>query len=197
MRTSLALSFLCLALVACHRHPVSTATPQNFAEIEEYAVYRVVVQSPNITSAKTQLIVIQRETGMDFLTGRMDETLASIQPDSPDLSPEIIADFKAKNQQSVLLKALFNTTVETSFISQAEFTSLFDNGDGWEKFYARFPGASGIITLSRVGFNQSMDTALVYIGQGSGWLNGAGYFVVLKKIDGVWGIRKQMMAWIS
>jgi hypothetical protein len=71
------------------------------------------------------------------------------------------------------------------------------NQNGWEMFYSRHPDTPGITSVSRVGFNAAMDQALVYIGTESHWLAGAGYYVLMKKVDGVWGIDQQVMTWIS
>jgi hypothetical protein len=42
-----------------------------------------------------------------------------------------------------------------------------------------------------------MDQALVYAGNQSHWLAGAGYFYLLSKKDGVWVIQADTMVWIS
>jgi hypothetical protein len=71
------------------------------------------------------------------------------------------------------------------------------NQDGWQVFYARFPEAPGIISLSRVGFNDRLDQALVYLGNQSHWLAGAGHFYLLKKVNGAWTVDQKVMTWIS
>jgi hypothetical protein len=83
-------------------------------------------------------------------------------------------------------------------LSQAEMRQIFSqNRDGWQLFYEKYPVAPGITTLSRVGFNTTLDQALVYVGTLSHWLAGAGYYVLLKKVNGVWIVDQQVMSWIS
>jgi hypothetical protein len=64
-------------------------------------------------------------------------------------------------------------------------------------FYERYPNTPGITTLSRVGFNEPLDQALVYIGTMSHWKAGVGYYVLLSKVNGSWLVEQQVMTWIS
>jgi hypothetical protein len=83
-------------------------------------------------------------------------------------------------------------------LSQGEMSQIFSqNRDGWQLFYEQYPDAPGITTLSRVGFNNTHDQALVYVGTISHWLAGAGYYVLLKKVNGSWMVDQQVMTWIS
>jgi hypothetical protein len=83
-------------------------------------------------------------------------------------------------------------------LTEENMRQIFNiNQNGWDVFYADYPGAPGITTLSRVGFNDAMDQALVYVGTQSHWLAGAGYIVLLVKVEGVWVIDQQVMTWIS
>jgi hypothetical protein len=71
------------------------------------------------------------------------------------------------------------------------------NQDGWQLFYEQYPGTPGITTISQVGFNVNFDQALVYVGTMSHWLAGAGYFMLLNKVNGAWIVDQQVMSWIS
>ena len=51
--------------------------------------------------------------------------------------------------------------------------------------------------ISQVGFNETLDQALVYVGTMSHWLAGAGYYVLLNKVNGAWIVDQQVMTWIS
>ena len=67
-------------------------------------------------------------------------------------------------------------------LTQNDKSQLFNqNQDGWQLFYEKYPDAPGITALSRVGFNQTLDQALVYVGTQSQWLAGAGYYLLLKR----------------
>ena len=83
-------------------------------------------------------------------------------------------------------------------MSLADRQALFSiNQDGWTLFYNRYPDAPGIITFSRVGFNEAIDQALCYVGFQSQLLSGAGYYFLLKKVNGNWVVDQQVMTWVS
>ncbi|HNW92689.1 MAG TPA: hypothetical protein PKM88_07270 [bacterium] len=63
--------------------------------------------------------------------------------------------------------------------------------------YARYPGAQGITSFSRVGFNQDKTEALVYVGTTRGFLWGYGGTMLLRKQDGRWRKVQQFVSWIS
>jgi len=66
-----------------------------------------------------------------------------------------------------------------------------------EEFYKRYPGSSGLIILSRVGFNAAMNQAMIYIQHRCGGLGGTGYYVLLEKTADKWNLAKQNMVWVS
>jgi hypothetical protein len=83
-------------------------------------------------------------------------------------------------------------------LSQDEKNAMFGiNQDGWQVFYAKYPDAPGILTFSRVGFDTALDQALVYVGDQSHFLAGAGHYVLLKKVNSAWTIDQKVMTWIS
>lgn len=67
----------------------------------------------------------------------------------------------------------------------------------WDAFYKAYPGAQGHMTLSRVGFNQTLDEALVYVTNGAGELAWEGYYLLLSKVDRAWKVTADMMHGVS
>jgi hypothetical protein len=72
----------------------------------------------------------------------------------------------------------------------------------WEEsstFRALYPGAKGIMQLSRVGFNSSLDQALVYDGYERSCTGtfGDGYIYFLQKCTGGWLVTYQERVWLS
>src|ERR1051325_5761005 len=67
----------------------------------------------------------------------------------------------------------------------------------WKAFYRQYPDASGLIGVSRVGFNFDAAQAVVYIEIGCGGLCGNGYIAHLQR--GMWGWKVQKLEhlWIS
>jgi hypothetical protein len=82
------------------------------------------------------------------------------------------------------------------FITEEQAGELFKAGDeaGWEVFHTRFPDAQGIYALSRVGFNEEGNQALVYMGLQSQDFTG-GYYSFLGKDEDMWTSLGSFMIW--
>ena len=116
----------------------------------------------------------------------------------PQLGKDILRDFEQKNENPSLLQRRFTLACEYVLVSRREIESIFfNNGDGWDDFYTKYPGSQGILTLSRVGFNDAKDTAVLYSGSQSNWLNGHGSMVLMKKIAGRWTVLDGATMWVS
>jgi hypothetical protein len=189
----IALSFF---MVACTARPVSTPTPAaDQIEVEEQAVYAFLLPK----MYKNRGYVIMATTATDA-TGvdNTSQTLDYILQNMHGVAPETVNSFRARNDTSYPIRPDMALGSPYSLLTQAGRSRIFgQNQSGWEVFYNRYPQAPGITTLSRVGFNVTFDQALVYIGTQSNWQVGAGYYVLLKKTNGVWNIDQQVMAWIS
>jgi len=48
-----------------------------------------------------------------------------------------------------------------------------------------------------VGFNNSLDQAVIYVGNMAGPLIGSGFYYLMEKKNGEWVIKEQVMVWIS
>jgi hypothetical protein len=189
-------AFTVLFLAACAATPTSVPTlSANQIDIEEQAVYTAVLQE--MFSASSFVIMDTTATdpgGVENTT----QTLDYVQQNMHGMAPEIVDSFRVRNEAAYSIRPDMDLGVEYVLLSQAEKNQIFgQNQSGWEIFYNRYPNAPGITTLSRVGFNAALDQALVYLGTQSDWLAGAGYYILLKKANGVWTIDQKVMTWIS
>jgi hypothetical protein len=67
-------------------------------------------------------------------------------------------------------------------VRQSKLIAFFEKGRGrWKDFYQKFPQAQGITLLSRVGFDEKSDRALVCEGTMTANLGGWGYFMLLER----------------
>jgi hypothetical protein len=175
--------FLAVLLTACtDGTPVPVSTPSTEQlNVEEQAVYVALFQM----LYSTQTYVIMDTTATSPVgVGDMASTLDRIVQDMRGLDPRTADNFRFGSGYVLL--------------SQSEMSQMFSpNRDGWQVFYEQYPDAPGITTLSRAGFNNTFDQALVYIGTMSHYLAGAGYYVLLNKVNGAWMIDQQVMTWIS
>lgn len=170
------------------------AGPEN-GLAEEYQVYSALIR----TLYNNELIVIEDTTAeLDSGLFLPSDAVRSIKNHHPELGDKIWSDFETKNQTPSLLERRFTLGVEYVLISKQEITSIFsENAGGWDDFYAKYPGSQGILTLSRVGFNEARDTAVLYAGNQSHWVAGEGNIVVMKKTAGRWTVLGETMIWIS
>lgn len=84
-----------------------------------------------------------------------------------------------------------------TLISNQEAKSYFENSNTFLSLREKYPRSSGRITmLSRVGFNKTMNEALVYAWAYCGGDCGGGGYYLLRKEDGIW-IVKDKKIWIS
>jgi len=184
-------------LAACSpATPTPVPTPSNEQiELEETAVYAAALKG--LYDAPSYVLISTTDTdagGVDS-TG---ETLGYVLENLHDVAPETVEGFRRRNAQASALRLDLDLGAPYSLLSRAGMSELFSqNQDGWQVFYDRYPEAWGITSLSRVGFNAALDQALVYVGTQSHWLAGAGYYLLLIKVNGAWIIDQQVMTWIS
>ena len=189
-------SLLSIILAACTVKPAQVPTasaPQ--MDAEEQSVYAVVLQK--LYTASNYVIMGTTATGL-LGTQDMSSTLDHVLLNMHNYSTETADSFRARNDAAYPLRPDMEIGASYVLLTQNDKTQLFNqNQDGWQLFYEKYPDAPGITALSRVGFNQALDQALVYAGTQSQWLAGAGYYLLLKKVNGVWIVDQQVMTWIS
>ena len=188
--------FLAVILAACTGTPAPASTPSaEQMDTEEQAVYAALLR--NLYSAASYVIMdttATGPTGVEDTASTLDHTVQNMH--AVDL--ETADSFRVRNDAAYPVPPDMDLGSGYVLLSQSEMSQIFSqNRDGWQLFYEQYPDAPGITTLSRVGFNKSLDQALVYVGTISHWLAGAGYYILLKKVDGSWIVDQQVMTWIS
>lgn len=172
---------------------------------EEYSVYSELLNS-QYKSDKLQQFVINSETvGKDkqpFIGLR--GGLAPSGAKRPDADPSTLSDFDANYDRSILLERRFDLKVPYVLVTSDELHAIFGpdaSGQfgmgGWTGFYKQYPGAVGILGLSRVGLSSKKDQALVYVEIQKNLLGGSGRFFVLSRTDKTWEVQKQVVMWFS
>jgi hypothetical protein len=193
-----------LEKTAAPETPSATPTPslsptlsEDARRQEEYALYDVLLERCCIC-AGVQRIVIQDRTSVSYLHLEEERMRDYLKDSFPEAGAELFADFFSRNEASVSLVRNFDVEVPVILISKEEITKFFGaGGDGWNGFHQAYPGAQGILQLSRVGFNAAVNQALIYAGNQSDDLAGAGYVYLMEKRDGIWSMENSIMVWIS
>jgi hypothetical protein len=166
------------------------ASPGHCEEGEDLAVYRAVLSGARY-SGKT--IVVQE------MSNRGGELMNNIEQ-ARGVSGEAIRDYKLRNLEPESLRWIGSISPRIEFLSEDEMDQIFpENATAypWSDFYKRFPGSTGLVTLSNVGFNGDHTQALVYVANVCGGLCGSGEFVVLKKVRGRWVVERTDQLWVS
>jgi hypothetical protein len=176
----------------------TTAVASDERLAEEYEAYSALIQSVYIDATRPALIVIEDTTAKadaSALSPRL--AVGAMGSLWPELGDEILSDFKTKNQTPSVLVRRFTLSVKYAFISEQELASISSVNSGWEDFYAKYPGSQGILTLSRAGFNEAKDTAVLYTENQYHSAGGEGDVVLMKKTAGRWTVQGEAMIWES
>lgn len=112
---------------------------------------------------------------------------------------EAIQDFLSKSCIVGALSKTFHTDLPRTFISvdNVHFKDWPVDKNGSKSFEQLFPGASGIISFSHVGFDSTLHEAIVSTSFICGGLCGTGHRCVLKKKWGRWEVANKWIAWVS
>jgi hypothetical protein len=115
------------------------------------------------------------------------------------LRTETVEDFLEKTCTAGHLSRTFQTDLPRSFVTSENihFKGWPIEKDGPLSFENLFPGASGVISFSRVGFDSGLDEAIVSSSLNCGFLCGEGWRYILKKRHGKWEVESKRMVWVS
>ena len=128
----------------------------------------------------------------------LEKTAESLRKKAPALQRATIDSFRTANSQQAFLHRSIRSPIDYELVTSAQLEPIFCKHCGdWPEYYKRFPGASGIVTWSRVGFNSDGTQALFYESYRCGGLCGTGRYVLMEKKNGSWMIRTDIVVWVS
>ena len=190
------LLLLALLLADCTARPTPIPKPSaDQIDVEEQAVYAAVLKQ--MYSASTFVIMDTTTTDLSGI-GNSNQTIDYVLQNMHDVTQATVDSFRGRNEAAHPILRDMDLGAAYILLSQVQRNQIFaQNQSGWEVFYSNYPNTPGITTLSSVGFNTTFDQALVYIGTQSNWLAGAGYYILLKKGNGVWTIDQKVITWVS
>ncbi len=190
--SSVLFGFFALLLAACSSLLPSARPMPSQAEIdrEEQAVYATFFRD-----IKGPAILLL-DTATDISPDSQGQNYDYVRSGLKSLSRETLDNFQERNRQPGRLAPDMQLGVEYVLLSPEHLSAIFQQPNSWEVFYRKYSDA-GYSEFSRVGFNRSLDQALVYMGHMSGPLAGAGNYYLMEKTNGQWEIKEQVMVWIS
>ena len=181
----------------------ATSSPVGSEEADEYAVYSAVIRNSFLEDG-VKLLVIQNRTlfyaNPDYLKSTTPEQrIQDMKHYYPSVDEFALRDFDSKHLKSVEIAPNLDLPVKYVLINKDDFDESSDEKARHvvHDFYQRYPGARGIIALSRVGFNRARDQAFVRVEFTFCPLCGHGDRVFLKKEFGKWRVVDTFFGWAS
>jgi hypothetical protein len=171
----------------------ASATQPSQADIdrEEQAVYSV------FGAESTGPMLILQRTSTNIAGENPKETRAHIHNSFETVSNETVESYLARNTQPSELSRDMDLDDDYILLNEEELAKITRPQNWRAILQERYPGSNGYLIFSRVGFNRSLDQAVIYVGHVEGPLMGAGYYYLLEKQDGKWAIQDEVMIWIS
>ena len=119
--------------------------------------------------------------------------------DAGSLRADTIQDFIEKSCSVGRLSTSFHTDFPRVFIDpRSVYIDMVPIHEIGQKDFAKeFPGARGIISLSHVGFDPTLDEAVVSASFFCGDLCGTGWRYILRKKRGNWTVASKLIIWVS
>ena len=182
---------LALNLLACSVFTPAAPTPSAAdIEKEEQAVYSYFV-------AENSRALILQDTSTNMSSDDPQQTVDYIKSGLKGVSSETLDNYLERNKQPGQLSPTMNLGVDYVLLSREELVNISNQPNWGELLTEKYPGTHGYIIFSRAGFNNTLDQAVIYVGNVAGPLMGAGYYYLMEKQNGQWLMKQQVMAWIS
>lgn len=113
----------------------------------------------------------------------------------PSLDNDAYLDFIDKNKTKIQIDSVHNFPGTIAYVTRQEIENIFKQG-GWDDYYKTYR-FKPMIKISRPGLNKDMTQAFIYYSSSSGALSGAGFYLILEKVDNKWIVKESLLAWIS
>jgi hypothetical protein len=174
---------------------------------EEYEVYSAVIAyrfrpgashpPPPVVDIKRELILVSSLTMTDSKSNSGFDNASKAVP--AGMEPRTVEDYLAKAQSASLIADHFNLPVSHVLVDRSEVTALTAKGSSaaWHDFFGKYPNASVVTRLSRVGFNPNKDQAMVYMDRFCGPRCGSGGYWFLVKDSPGWKVKTAFASWIA
>lgn len=184
-------SILMLLLLACSLFTPSPTPSDADIKKEEQAIYSFFV------GANAGTVLILQETSTNISSTDAKDIRDNIMSGFKNISRETINSYLERNAKPSQLPPDMDLGVEYTLLTPEELSKITSQPNWHEILNEKYPGSGGYTIFSRVGFNNSLDQAVVYVGQVQGPLMGTGFYNLLEKQDGEWKLMDQIMVWIS
>lgn len=175
---------------------------------EEYAAYSAYLRSRELRGDAKLLVIREGTSGFPMYEDESTRAKFGIKESFHQLVKKgfqeaeqaTLDDYLENNKTPGKLLSKFDLPIKYVIASAADIAPLFPKGEpdrAWKKFYAKYPGSTGILFLSKAGFNSKKTQAFIYAGRQCGGLCGSGKYILLEKKGSAWAIKTDMELWVS
>ena len=185
------LVFPLFLFAACSDDDPVSVTPSDITD-DEYAVWSAALDSM-VVYEKDDYVVLQKGTE-SYALG--DSAMSAYLKQQLKVTDAVIQNYVTRNSQAATIERKLTLPVDYMLLSASEIESILSQG-GYDELYIRYPDCNGVTTLSRVGFSADRSSALVYLSHTTGYLAGAGWALLLRKVSGTWQIIAETIVWVS
>lgn len=190
------LSFFLLNILAgCKNSTINTnAKIKSYRKDNLNNIYETAIMS--VSKEKKAEIIVENETlSISDIDEDWNKLSKKLLQNLPNLTKDVINNFHNKNfGNDFLTKEIIYSPI---FILVDQQSSKKIRENGWLDFYSQHPNADGLYKVSKVGFSDDDNLALVYIHRQSGYNIGEGFFILLKKDDEKWVINEKYLWSVS
>jgi hypothetical protein len=183
----LAVSFMACSVLTPAAAPTRVAGD---IDKEEQSVY-------SFFARENSKALILQDTSTNIAGDSPQQTTDFIKSGLKDVSQQALDNYLERNQQPGELSADMNLGVDYVLLTKEDLANISSQPNWGQLLNEKYPGTHGYIIFSRVGFNNALDQAVVYVGNVDGPLMGAGYYYLMERQKGQWLVKDQVMAWIS
>jgi len=180
-----------LLAIACSTLVPKPTPPAADIEKEEQAVYSFFVGADKGT------VLILQETSTSILEQSPQELRQSLKSGFKNISRETLDSYLARNAQPSQLSQGMNLGVDYTLLSTDELAKISSQPNWGQLLAEKYPNSHGYNIFSHVGFNNSLDQAVIYVSKVAGPMMGSGSYYLMEKKDGEWLLMDQINAWIS
>jgi hypothetical protein len=160
----------------------------------EYKIYSAVILQKFSHQSIDKVVISQLTTNETSI-----RAIEFFEDTYKKLDIDLVNDSKTKNSNRYKLENKYSISQRVILISDEERNDIFRTtniSNNWDSFYERYPNSSGIIELSRVGFDNNYTKALLYYGISQREV-GQGYLILLSNEKNKWIIKEQYILWTS
>jgi hypothetical protein len=197
----LTLTLLCIAAMVsvsgCGNSPAVVPVDLTNAEYQVISSYlREKFKSDAEHNKRSLVIISETKDTKDDPVGT--DEMYKLMPTLKSTHREVFQSFLETNHHSSSFQTVFDIPIPYQIIKSSEMQSMGAGGHFWERFYEKYPNSTGLLRLSRVGFNSGGNQAAFYVSNHCGGLCGGGYFVIMQKdSNSEWKIDQEFQLWIS